>query len=92
MSGGHFDYQQHRFEDIAVEIEYLIESNDDRGYVDLYSGEIGYHFPPEVIEKFEEAVKVIRKAGKMAHRIDWLVSGDDGEESFLKRWDEEIGK
>jgi hypothetical protein len=26
----------------------------------------------------------------MAQRVDWLVSGDDGESSFLKRWLEEV--
>jgi hypothetical protein len=27
-----------------------------------------------------------------AHRVDWLVSGDDGEESFMKRFDEDLNK
>jgi hypothetical protein len=26
----------------------------------------------------------------MAQRVDWLLSGDDGEDSFLLRWDEEV--
>jgi hypothetical protein len=31
------------------------------------------------------------KAGYIyAHRIDWLLSGDDGEESFNKRLTEEL--
>ena len=34
---------------------------------------------------------MLRMAGTMAQRIDWLVSRNDGEESFMRRWDEEIG-
>jgi hypothetical protein len=26
----------------------------------------------------------------MAQRVDWLVSDDDGEESFMTRWDREV--
>jgi hypothetical protein len=26
----------------------------------------------------------------MAQRVDWLVSGDDGEESFMRRWEKEV--
>jgi hypothetical protein len=27
-----------------------------------------------------------------AQRVDWLVSGDDGEESFITRLDEDLNK
>jgi len=33
---------------------------------------------------------VLRKAAIYAQRIDWLLSGDDGEESFLERLKEEL--
>ena len=53
-----------------------------------------YHheYSPEIIEKFKESVELIRRAYVYAHRIDWLVSGDDGEESFLRRLEEELNK
>jgi hypothetical protein len=84
MSGGHFDYSQHYIKDIAAEIESLIETND--------STDIGYHYEKETIAKFKEAVKTLRKAAVMAQRVDWLVSGDDGEGSFHRRWDEELNE
>jgi hypothetical protein len=37
-------------------------------------------------------MKVLRVAAVYAQRIDWLLSGDDGEESFLKRLKEELGQ
>ena len=51
-----------------------------------------YKYPDEVIEKFKEGVDILRKAHVYAQRIDWLISGDDGEESFLKRLKEELDK
>jgi len=79
MSGGHFDYQQYRIEDIAVSIDELIAAN-----------EVSYHYPRDIISKFEEARKTLRLAAAMAQRIDWLVSDDDGEGSFRSRWQEEV--
>jgi len=106
MSGGHFDYQQHKMFEIAESIQSIIDNN----FVEMTEDELRdrwitkeqledypkliyhYSYPPEVIEKFKEGVELIRKAYVYAHRIDWLVSGDDGEQSFLERLDEELNK
>ena len=80
MSGGHFDYAQHHICDIVQEIEHLIEIN---GSVDDYGYEIKYS--EEVIEEFKKGIKALKIAETYAQRIDWLVSGDDGEETFFKR-------
>ena len=42
------------------------------------------------IQKFGEAAKLLRKVARMVHRIDYLVSDDDSEESFHRRWDETV--
>lgn len=53
---------------------------------DLY-----YHeWSQDVIEKFKEAVYHLRLAEAYAHRVDWLLSGDDGEDAFLRRLTEDI--
>jgi hypothetical protein len=51
-----------------------------------------YKYPDEVIEKMKEAVKALKIAQIYAQRVDWLLSGDDGEESFLKRLEEELNE
>jgi len=51
-----------------------------------------YKYPDEVIEEFKRAVYFLRKAQIYAHRVDWLLSSDDGEETFLERLDEELKK
>jgi hypothetical protein len=91
MSGGHFNYDQFRIGEIANEIEEMIQNNNIDAK-DSYGDPVGYHFTPETMAKFQEAVATLRKAHIMAQRVDWLVSGDDGEDSFHRRWDEELSK
>jgi len=89
MSGGHFEYQQYRIEDIAQSIEELIKSNDDES-LNEWGYRRGHGYSTETIEKFKIAVDTLEKAAIMAQRVDWLVSGDDGEDSFHRCWDEEL--
>ena len=90
MSGGFFDYSQYRIAQIADDIEFLIQDNDSTKKNE-YGEDIGNHYPKEIIEKYKEAVITLRIAEKMVQRVDYLESGDDGEESFLERWKEELG-
>lgn len=85
MSSGHFNYNQYRLQEMAEEIDRLIlksKTPDEYGFVRSYS--------KETIARFEEAAYNLRRAAQMAQRVDWLVSGDDGEESFHERWAEEV--
>ena len=84
MSGGHFDYQQYRITDIADEVERLIRDNEDES-VNEWNQTRGRFYKEEVIDKFKEGLDLLRKAAIYAQRIDWLVSDDDGEDSFLER-------
>lgn len=107
MSGGRFNYDQRRIGYIAESIEKEIATSgrpktqeelkneswlgDD--WYEKYPEELCWHkYHDEVIEKFKEAVKFLKIAEVYAHRIDWLLSGDDGEESFLERLDEDLRK
>jgi hypothetical protein len=51
-----------------------------------------YHpeYSKEAIEEFKKGVELIKQAQIYMQRIDWLLSGDDGEESFLKRLKEDL--
>lgn len=95
MSGGHFNYNQHFINDIADEIEDEIRNNKKKG--DWISDERWeekgkQQFSDETIKEFKKAVKVLRKAYVYAHRIDYFLSGDDGEETFHERLKEELKK
>ena len=91
MSGGRFDYLQYRIEDISSEIEHLIKTNDSQE-IDDFGDKIGREYSPETIRKFKLAVFKLREAEIYAQRIDWLVSGDDGEDTFHKRLGDDLDK
>ena len=104
MSGGHFDYQQYRINDIADGIEQeVIESGktipenrwdywDRQHYKEHPEDAVNYDYPEPVLRRFEEAVYALKRAAIYAQRVDWLLSGDDGEESFERRLKEELAE
>jgi hypothetical protein len=106
MSGGAFDYNQYKIGYIADQIEEVVVKNgtektpeeikndyhNDEWYEKYPEDKFHYRYPDEVIEKMKDAVKALKKAQVYAQRVDWLLSGDDGEESFLKRLDEELNE
>ena len=77
MSGGYFDYAQFHITKIVDDIERVINAH-------------GEDYSPQVLQRFRDAIVVLKRAETYAHRIDWLLSGDDGEESFLERLEEEL--
>jgi hypothetical protein len=85
MSGGKFDYLQFQIMDVAEQLGELIESTENST-----PGQWNYEFSKETLDKFKECYTMLSVGGKMLHRIDWLVSGDDGEESFHRRLEEDL--
>ena len=96
MSGGSLcDYEQYKIGYIADEIEQLIIKNGKpKRKEDRYSwdeeGILYSNYSPKEIQQFQEAVLALRIAEVFSQRVDWLVSGDDGEESFHQRLEEEL--
>ncbi len=89
MSGGYFDYKQHNIQIIAEDIGYVIGINNSEE-IDEFGDKIAPGFSEETIALFIEAEETLYKAYIMAQRIDWLVSGDDGEAAFHAKWKKEL--
>ena len=49
-----------------------------------------FDYNKETIKELKKGLAILRKAYIYAQRIDWLLSGDDGEESFHERLKEEL--
>ena len=107
MSGGAFEYNQYKIGYIADEIEQSIINSgrektkqelknegwrDSDWYEKYPEDKFHYKYPDEVIEELKNAVKALRIAQIYAHRVDWYMSGDDGEESFIERLKEDLDK
>ena len=91
MSGGHFNYDQYRISQIAEQIRTLI-ANNDSDETDEWGNPRGLHYTPETIARFQFAVDTLDVAYVYVQRIDWLVSGDDSEKTFMQRLDEDMEK
>lgn len=91
MSGGHFDYQQYKLIQIADGIEQIIIDNESNE-TNEYGDKKGSHFDPETIAEFKRGLELLKQAHVYAQRIDWLMSGDDGEDSFHRRLKIELAK
>lgn len=107
MSGGRWEYVQYRFTDVIDDLKSLIEKNGkektkqemkDEGWRDPFwydkypEDRYHYMYPDEVIDEFKKAIDIMSRAQVYMHRIDWLLCGDDGEESFINRLKEELDK
>ena len=89
MSGGAFDYVQYRIHDIVERIEEEISHNTVKP--EYWWGEWnGQVYSDETIAEFRKGIELLKKAELNAQRIDWLLSGDDGEDSFHERLKEDL--
>lgn len=86
MSGGRFNYAQRSISDIVDAIEQEIQDNDSV----LHRGEYYKPYEEDTIDEFKKGVELLKKAQIYTQRIDWLLSGDDGEETFHERLAEDL--
>lgn len=90
MSGGSFGYKQYDLQYIADEIEQVIQEFE-RGDKSEYGDYPKWNFKnPQTIVEFRYAIKVLNFARIYAQRIDWLLAGDDSEDSFHERLKNEL--
>lgn len=64
---------------------------------EVYLDELGREiyqpeYSEETIKEFKNAIRALRMAQVYAQRVDWLICGDDGEESFHRRLAEDLAK
>jgi len=97
MSGGAFEYSQYKIRDIHEEIQTRLDRmgkelpKDElryytKDYLDKYPEERFYADESEEVKKiFSDGIEILKKAEIYAQRIDWFLSGDDGEESLISR-------
>ena len=86
MSGGHFRYQQYHIQDIIEKLEETkVKIENDEEYHQ-------YDRKEELLQEISNGLGYLTLAQIYTQRLDWLFSGDDGEDSFFERLEEELGK
>lgn len=82
MSGGYFDYEHHKLFGIAESIRELLRSDRYKEFRESLS--------EDSLEAIHIGEVMVRVAYIYAHRIDYLISGDDSDETFLERLGQEL--
>ena len=102
MSGGAFEYQQFHIEEIADSIEKEIIEAGREIPKEIWAKNHWYGssfddsdrtyptYERKTIDIMKRAVYVLRMAYIYAKRIDWMLSGDDGEDTLVERLQEEL--
>ena len=103
MSGGTFDYSQRTIELIADDIEQtileagrkipdvLLEEQQHRYSREIPLEEQYYSsYNRKTMDIMKRAVYILRMAYIYAQRIDWMLSGDDGEDDLVRRLNKEL--
>lgn len=87
MSGGHFDYICFRIAELADSLKQEIANNSKK---DEWGD--GHNYHKKTISTLKECHKLLEKAHKIAYQVEWLYSGDIGEETFIKEYTKIIGE
>jgi hypothetical protein len=97
MSGGYFDYNQYRIQEIADTLRSLSEGENLEFLRDVTESSDGDRKQSE--ENLKDFLITIGfladqlEACRIAvHRIDWLLSWDDSYETFVERLQEDVDK
>lgn len=104
MSGGKFSYKQWHIDNIADQIEQEVILSgkpipkqkwsyyERQEFEETHKHPMNYAYPDSILRRMEEAVYALRAAAIYAQRVDYLLSGDDGEESFEERLSKELSE
>ena len=79
MSGGRFNYMQYNIQDIIEELEML--DLDELEEVDAITQ-----------SNYFALIAELKKCQVHMQRLDWLLSGDDGQETYHKRLADDLEK
>jgi len=72
MSGGSFGTLRWQVDNFSDELKERIDTPNE-------------YFYPDTIEKLHEIEKTVRLAGKLMQEVEYLYSGDTGNETFMER-------
>ena len=81
MSGGAFDYAYSKADSFAYELGNKLDEFDK---VDDWGGKPN-SFSTEVLAKLREIQAITANTAKLMHEVEWLYSGDTGENTFMRR-------
>ena len=94
MSGGAFEYNQYKIRQILEVIQHELDKQGKEKDFSPWEKEYYEKYPEQRFEEiyredvqqiFKDGIEALKKAEIYAQRIDWFLSGDDGEDSLVSR-------
>ena len=101
MSGGAFEYNQYQIRMIWEEIQEELDKQGQEKDFSPWEKEYFEKYPEQRFEEvyrqdvqqiFKDGIEALKKAEVYAQRIDWFLSGDDGEDSLVSRLKSDLDK
>jgi hypothetical protein len=103
MSGVAFDYKQYTLYEIADEIDRIVSRQSKRKNNEELSRSDDYYekYPEELINptysrkvqlELNKTILILKTTYVYVQRVDWLLSGDDSEDTFLERLKDDLSK
>jgi hypothetical protein len=101
VSGGAFEYSQYKIRDIHEHIQNELDKQGQEKQVEFWNKEYFEKYPEARFEEiyredvqqiFKDGIEALKKAEVYAQRIDWFLSGDDGEDSLASRLKSDLDK
>ena len=91
MSGGVFDYQNYRLNDFVdiINKEVLKPNKQESDYYDNLQ-DATKEQAAAIKTECRDLVQVLESTSKRLKNLDWFLSGDDGEETYLEHIAEEL--
>ena len=84
MGEGYFEYKQYHIQDIIDKLqETKVKVENCEEYYE-------YGRKEELLREISNGLDYLNLAGIYTQRLDWLFSGDDGEDTYFKNLDEDI--
>lgn len=89
MSGGAFDYKQYTLQDLIDDMNTLIERLDKEPIDSFECNSLknSVKNPDYLKNKIRENIGYLKRAFLFTNNLDWLISGDNGEEKFYEKLD-----
>ena len=87
MSGGAFDYQNYRLDDISQEIQHRLahrKKKDEDGWT--------YNLDPQAATRLRFLQKILKILSDTLYSADYLLCGDYGTDEFVKDFDRDLKK
>ena len=101
MSGGAFEYSQYKIRDIHEHIQQELDKQGQEKQIEFWQKEYFEKYPEARFEEvyrediqqiFKDGIEALKKAEIYTQRIDWFLSGDDGEDSLVSRLKSDLDK